>query len=346
MTPTSDELLLRSSAVAERLGMPVGTLRVWERRYALGSAATTAGGHRLYSPSDLERLERIRWLASQGHSLASTARLDLEALRRLCALPGVNGRAGQREREAGEPGAVVVVGSELQPVIDDRFELDGGSWRVAARFESLQAWLESRPGRAGVTTVDALLIALPVIDAPTLDAIEAALQRLQAPSWAAVYGYAATPALRRAQAAGATLLRGPLQRWQVAAWLRNLASPPQARAPSWPVGEHVARPAADAADTATIAAPRFAESELARFANLSTTVACECPQHVAELLARLQQFEAYSARCIDLSPEDRALHAELQDVAARARTLFERALERVAAHEGIALEPLTSSGMR
>ena len=48
---------------------------------------------------------------------------------------------------------------------------------------------------------------------------------------------------------------------------------------------------------------------LADIAGLSSTVACECPRHVAELLMQLSHFEAYSAECVARSPEDAALLA-------------------------------------
>ena len=72
------------------------------------------------------------------------------------------------------------------------------------------------------------------------------------------------------------------------------------------------------------AAPRrFDDATLTDLAGLSSTMACECPRHVAELLMQLSNFEAYSADCENRSPADAELHAYLQRVAATARTLFE-----------------------
>jgi hypothetical protein len=86
------------------------------------------------------------------------------------------------------------------------------------------------------------------------------------------------------------------------------------------------------------AAPRrFDDATLTDFAGLSSTIACECPRHVVELLMQLSSFEAYSADCENLSPEDAALHAYLKRVAGASRALFESALERVAIHEGLIL---------
>ena len=64
-----------------------------------------------------------------------------------------------------------------------------------------------------------------------------------------------------------------------------------------------------------IAPRRFDDATLTDFAGLSSTIACDCPRHVAELLMQLSNFEAYSADCKNLSPADAALHGYLQRVA-------------------------------
>jgi hypothetical protein len=89
---------------------------------------------------------------------------------------------------------------------------------------------------------------------------------------------------------------------------------------------------------------RWDDAALADFVSLSSTVACECPRHVAELLMQLSHFEAYSAECEHRSAADAELHAYLGRVAAASRARFEAALEHVALHEGLLLPssaPLT-----
>jgi DNA-binding transcriptional MerR regulator len=98
-----------------------------------------------------------------------------------------------------------------------------------------------------------------------------------------------------------------------------------------------AEPDLHAASAAPLPPRRYDDTTLADFAGLSSTIACECPSHVAELLGQLSRFEDYSAQCASLSPADAALHCYLQQVAGQARALFEQALERVAVHEGLVL---------
>jgi len=92
-----------------------------------------------------------------------------------------------------------------------------------------------------------------------------------------------------------------------------------------------------AADPVPVPPRRWDDAALADMAGLSSTIACECPQHVAELLMRLSHFEAYSAQCEQRSPADAELHAWLGQIAAQARASFEEALERIAQHEGLLL---------
>ena len=75
--------LHRSGAVAKMLGMPVATLRVWERRYGLTQSALSPGGQRRYSAADVRRLSLIKQLADRGHAIGSLAPLDVPQLQQV-----------------------------------------------------------------------------------------------------------------------------------------------------------------------------------------------------------------------------------------------------------------------
>lgn len=72
------------SVAAEMVSMPVQNLRVYERRGLL-EPDRTAGGTRLYSEADIERLQRIRDLLADGLNLAGVAKVLVleEEVRRL-----------------------------------------------------------------------------------------------------------------------------------------------------------------------------------------------------------------------------------------------------------------------
>ncbi|MFC7492765.1 MULTISPECIES: MerR family transcriptional regulator [unclassified Nocardioides] len=67
------------SVAAEMVSMQIQNLRVYERRGLL-EPDRTAGGSRLYSADDIDRLHRIRELLAEGLNLAGISRvIELEA---------------------------------------------------------------------------------------------------------------------------------------------------------------------------------------------------------------------------------------------------------------------------
>jgi hypothetical protein len=82
---------------------------------------------------------------------------------------------------------------------------------------------------------------------------------------------------------------------------------------------------------------RFDEATLAAIAAAGNRLACECPQHLSDLLLMVGSFERYSAQCASRNLQDAQLHQELQHAAGRARAILETAMERLAQAEGLPL---------
>jgi DNA-binding transcriptional MerR regulator len=77
-TPASGHGVYGISVAAELSGIPVQSLRLYER-YGLLTPARSQGGTRRYSADDLARLRRISGLVEAGVNLAGIGRiLDLE----------------------------------------------------------------------------------------------------------------------------------------------------------------------------------------------------------------------------------------------------------------------------
>lgn len=55
-----DEALYNIGAVERMTGIHVATLRIWERRYGFPESERTAGGHRIYSGREVERLAWVK----------------------------------------------------------------------------------------------------------------------------------------------------------------------------------------------------------------------------------------------------------------------------------------------
>ncbi|HET6696434.1 MAG TPA: cobalamin B12-binding domain-containing protein [Gaiellaceae bacterium] len=69
---------LRIGELSRRVGVSPELLRAWEGRYGLLQPTRSAGGFRLYSEADEDRIKRMRAYQDQGLSAAEAARLALE----------------------------------------------------------------------------------------------------------------------------------------------------------------------------------------------------------------------------------------------------------------------------
>ena len=62
--------LLRIGELSRRVGVPVESLRAWERRYGLVAPSRTRGGFRLYGEDDVARVLAMRSHLDEGLSAA------------------------------------------------------------------------------------------------------------------------------------------------------------------------------------------------------------------------------------------------------------------------------------
>jgi DNA-binding transcriptional MerR regulator/methylmalonyl-CoA mutase cobalamin-binding subunit len=104
----------RIRAVSKLTGIPVDTLRAWERRHGVVAPARDERG-RLYSPADVERLRLLRSAVEGGHAIGRVAPLANGELVALLAQPAT-----------GAPTPVEANLSALQDAVD---RLDAAAFR-------------------------------------------------------------------------------------------------------------------------------------------------------------------------------------------------------------------------
>ncbi|MFM0167942.1 MerR family transcriptional regulator [Paraburkholderia sediminicola] len=313
----------RSGEAARLAKMPVTTLRIWERRYGVVGPAKTASGQRLYTEDDVKRLSLIKLLVSRGHAIGAIARLDREQLQFLAARSG---------RESGGAADIPLVES-----VDLRLALVGGS--LAQRFQASGVDLRpygvnelitfadlsiAGPGASGERreSIDALLVSVDSLQEDIASQIIALGDAVRAKAIAVVYSFGTGPAAEILRVAGVRLYREPDSRTEFRQMLGDLCERVrmQERIGDDAVWSRVRR--------------RYDDRELETIAGRSSTIACECPRHLAELVMKLSAFERYSDACASRSAQDAALHRYLGDVSNRACAMVEAALERVAREEG------------
>lgn len=325
MAADAGEPVYGIGAVAKLTGLTDHTIRVWERRYAAIVARRAANGRRVYTAADVEKLRLLKLLTDRGLAIGGIAGSGLEELR-------------AEIESIGDITTAPVPGRVRAAVFGDTLPrtLPPDAERLAP-VEVQVADSDDERFKADLATheVDVVVLQCAVLDADATDRLGDYMQRGGATRGVIVYGFGRTRDVARARASGCVVLRAPVDADDlVAAVIRSFGRGTAARAPSPP------RPAAAATDTAwefdgAPAPRRFTPAQLARLAGVSNTIDCECPQHLAQLVGDLTSFEIYSAQCANRDDDDAALHRYLQQTTAKARSLIEVALERVARAEGL-----------
>lgn len=314
----------RIGAAARLTGLSTHTLRKWEDRYALVDPRRSAGGERLYSAADVKRLALIKELARGGMTLSELAPLAVEELEKL-QRQGHERAAPARLPQARASVAAAVVGAALPMLLaQDAARLR--RVRVIAHGDSA----EQAAATLGEAVPDVLLFECPAVSAATRAQVEHAMRTLHAAAAIVIYGFATRADLDALRQPELALLRAPVDALELERLCLGLVA-------SLCQDRNAAGTERAPAPAETIPTRRFSSEQLARVSGAASTIACECPRHLADLILGLDAFEQYSARCESRDDKDSALHRHLRITAATSRALFEDALERVAAHDGIAL---------
>ena len=94
---------LSIGALSTAVGIPVGTLRTWERRYGVPKSDRLPSGHRRYSVDVVEKLLLVRDLLQRGHRPSALLRSNVQELQRLRgALGGDMARSAVVRHRAGD----------------------------------------------------------------------------------------------------------------------------------------------------------------------------------------------------------------------------------------------------
>jgi DNA-binding transcriptional MerR regulator len=318
----------RSGVAARLAGLPVETLRVWERRYGVSEPARSAHGQRLYSGAQVRRLALVKQLVDQGHPIRALARLPLQQLQQLSEPLAAPAQACSiRLALVGAPLARRLAASGA----------DGLALQLLRSCASLDDAAEAMRGLAP----DVLLIeAAELVDA-ALPLIAAVRQSAGASAVVVLYRFCSSATIRQLRALGCLVARTPADLPEIVMLCQAAlgAQAPAARAANANAAANAAAMAA-AAEPAPLPAPpprQLDDQALAAIVGAVNSVSCECPRHLAEILLTVGSFERYSAQCAARDPADARLHQELNLAAGQARALLEAAMQRLARAEGLPL---------
>ena len=319
----SDDGTYRSGTAARLAGIPVDTLRVWERRYAVVGPRLSSGRQRLYSAADIKRLSLIKRLVDMGHPIGTLAALGEEALERM--------RAAAMPLQQSQPAHAVAQDLDLRVALvgpllrRDRIEpaLIEGTLRIVADCPDPQLAVSA----LAASHADAVVIEFQTLGDNDLALVASIRAACKATCALVLYRHAPSSLIRRLRRAGNVVARTSSDPLEIETLC--LGALRQAGLGSSPV-QHPQQ----------VPEPRPQRFDMHTLAELVVTLPrleCECPQNIIDIVMNLGSFERYSAQCASRNPADAALHADMQRAAGLALAIMESALERLAAAEGIAL---------
>ena len=306
--------LYQIATVSNLTGIPVQTIRVWESRHAVVQPARNAGNVRLYRRADIERLSLVKAAVDAGHAISSVAALtDRQIKARFKDVPA----RVTPSREAGC--RVLVCGEALAAVLKTAWRARSDV-RVHSVLPGLQAAeLDTLP------SVEAVIVDAPVVGSTLPAALRQIRASTKAPVVIVVFGFSNRQMLARLDAANVIALAAPTDPAQLARICQlGLAVDPT---PSTAFSQRLMHSAAPR---------RYADGFLHQLSQMPSKVQCECPNHLADLLAKLNAFERYSLECESTNTKDAAMHAMMYSASGHCREFLEEVLRRLMAHEGIA----------
>lgn len=317
----------RIGAVSSLSGVPVPTLRVWESRYGAFKPEKTTGSHRLYNEEDVLRATLLRQLTEAGHAISTVANLEATRLSGLLHQQ----RSSRLQRAVVLDGprtvSVAVVGLLLATRLQSA-QFQEGLSGIAVRVSETVKDLAEAAVHAFSSTPDILVVRVNSLHLATQAALRRLVEQHRFSHVIVLYSFGQDKVVAALKLAGMIVRREPITDADLADLIRSLLL------------IDTSQPIGPAARGIMIPPRKYSDQTLMRMAGISTDVLCECPKHVAELIAQLASFEQYSQECLNNSVEDAHLHAQLSAISGSARALFESALEMVAQHEGISLERL------
>ncbi len=309
----------RIGAVSRLTGVKTDLIRMWERRYAVVNPVRTEGGSRLYTQEDIARLALVKQLVDAGDAIGTVATLDIADLEKRV---DTIGKRCKPKAIRGENIRVACFGHAITArIYRHRREL--------SNLELVGIFHDVAHARDQLDTlkVDVVIIETPYINNNTQTEVEQLITSTKATGVVVLYGFGSQRYIRRLRLLPVVTLRAPTD----ISGLKHACSIAAANG-SLLNSNHSPK---KSTTSSKIQPRRYSDEKLARIATLSTTVECECPHHLADLVFSLVSFEQYSAHCNNKNEHDAALHRYLHATTAQARSLLEVALARLIEVEGL-----------
>lgn len=324
------------ATVAQITGLTAANIRAWEKRYQTIVPRRTETGRRLYTDDDLEKLKLLKKLSDLGIPIRSTASLSVEELE--AKISELNASTSGRSVPAAPipfPATprVMAIGAHALRRVKRVSEL-GLAFRLV---EIERVALDPDSFHTGADLTDILVVEAPALFEETIADLYRLQQRFGGNQILVLYRYSQSATLERIQRDESNIVA--VQEPITDQDLRNALARLVLLSTRDRVDSEIAQVPLAGSRPRGIER-RFDEADLDKIGMLNSTVDCECPRHIANLLKGLNAFEAYSAACESRNPADAQMHHFLYQTTIKARVAMEEAMERLMRFEGIDLDEI------
>ncbi len=305
----------RISTVSKLTGISSETLRIWEHRYGIIKPERSSSGVRLYKDKDIQHLSLLKQLITHGDSIGNLADLPFSELeKRLKNFTNIEKRKLPAD-EDNNISKVCVLGPTL-PLVLNKYDNQGGP----ITFTGLYIDNSEFESKVQDESPDLLILEYATILDDDVSQIKQYYRYSNANRLLVVYGFSNSATLKKLDHEDIILVQGPIDYYQILN-ICNIS---------------ISTDNGSVNKKSRFLKPRkFTDQQLSELSMMETSVKCECPQHLAKILSRLNAFESYSRDCEDSNEEDAALHQTLYEITASARTTFESALDKILELENI-----------
>lgn len=301
-------------AVAKLTGLTVHNLRVWEKRHSAIETERSDSGRRIYNEAALDRLKLLKSCVDNGFTIGTIAGMSNNELSEIL----------QEFETATAPGnskprlSVSLIGEGAIRAFD-QLESETFDTSDVEKHNNIEAFTSTYKGDA----IDLLFIEKASLTAEETKRLAKFIKQVNAPYTLLMYRYSRQQDVAYLKTLGVKTLKAPLDKSALQELIESLLKAPQGEPLLTPMKQAPAR--------------TFSDFALNKAAGMTSSIECECPQHLSELIKSLVDFEAYSAECENKDKASADLHHHIYVRTAQARAILEDLLQSVLDQEGIDL---------
>ncbi len=309
-------------AVSRITNIPVDTLRIWERRYSVVVPIRSSNADRLYQSDDINRLTLLKMLVDRGHAIGGIAPLTNDELIEHLEIHDQN-TISKNSPVTETTVNVAVIGDVLSLQLE-HIQISGSGFSFSGLYRNHTDFIDNNNS----DSIDILIIEYPAIQQDHIMHIDELFKISGAKQLILIYGFTNSAAKKLLNKTDFIFIQAPITIDHLVSEVESIIKE-----------KYLCNERPNGPNLNSKAPLRtYSNNELIKLSSASSTIKCECPQHLSSMILKLIQFEIYSAECVSRYKKDAELHTLLGNMTGHARTIMEQALKKVIEAEGLALK--------